>query len=86
MSAYLDTRETADFFGRSESTIRNWVKDCRVPCRKLPGTRNPLFVQTELARWVEGGYEGVEVKELPNDGLVVRLLPPSSNGGRPGGR
>ena len=47
---YLNVRETANFLGAHENTIRNWVKAGVLGAYKIPGARGHRFARDEVLR------------------------------------
>jgi excisionase family DNA binding protein len=77
-SPYLTKREAALVIHRSEKTVQRLVDERRIPVRQPAGTRGLLFVESELAAWIDGAALEV-VADSPARGLVVR---PKGRAGR----
>lgn len=73
-SPFLTTEQVADMLHMSLRTVRERTRTSTIPHRRLPGQRRCLFLEHELAAWLDGA--DLEVTELAGGGRVVR---PRSN-------
>jgi excisionase family DNA binding protein len=73
-SPYLTTAEAAEFLRVSVRTVRERTRRREIPFRIGAGTRGCLFLEAELLDWLNGDYDGLDVRELPQGGVSVRLL------------
>ena len=52
MEQYLNTKQVAEMLGLSILTVRDLVKDKKIPCYKL-GHRTVRFIPSEIDDWVK---------------------------------
>ncbi len=60
----------------SRRAIHELTRTRSIPHRKLAGSRRILFLEDELARWIDGA--DLEIIELRDGGRIVRVLPSNS--------
>jgi excisionase family DNA binding protein len=71
-SRYLTLAEAARLLDLSTYTVRTRASAGEIPHRKLPGSFRILFLEHELAAWVDGA----PIETVPTDeGRVVRVKP-----------
>jgi excisionase family DNA binding protein len=68
---YLLVEDVAALLGCSRDVVYRLTAADRLPYRKLGGLRRTLFVEAEIARWIENGCE-LEVVRTPHGGRIVR--------------
>jgi len=68
--AYLLSEDVQKLLGVSDRTLKSFVARRAIPHRRLPGVRRTLFVEQEIAEWVDGAE--LEVVETPAGGRVVK--------------
>jgi excisionase family DNA binding protein len=74
-SPYLCTKQAADYLCLSVAAVQRLAAGGAIPHRKLPGTRNLLFVPSELDAYANGQVE-LETIERERGGRIVRLKEP----------
>jgi excisionase family DNA binding protein len=73
MSRYLVVADVAELVGASVRTIQARAGRGEIPHRRIGGCRRLLFVEAEIAAWIDGAE--LEKIETPNGGRVVRPKP-----------
>lgn len=53
MARLLTVKQAAEFLGVSESTLRRWADEGRVPHRRMPGSRYRRFEREDIERFRE---------------------------------
>ena len=80
MSAILGGYELVETIagelGVAASTVHEWCRKGRFPCRRAPHTRRYLIPRAEVPAWAEGAE--MEVKLLAGGGRIVK----PKNGGK----
>jgi predicted DNA-binding transcriptional regulator AlpA len=74
VSTFLKTADVCERFGFSQRTLHELTRKREIPFRILPGRRPCLFDPDELDAWQGGDYDELEAKDLPNGGVIVRLV------------
>lgn len=69
---YVTVSEAADILQVSQSTIRRWIREDRVPTYRL-GERRVLLKRTDLDRLITPMHNGKEQHEQRD--LIARLTP-----------
>jgi excisionase family DNA binding protein len=67
---FLTVADIAQLLHCSPRTIHELTRTCRIPHRRIEGTRRCLFVPDEVDAWVDGAE--LYVSETPGGGRVVR--------------
>jgi predicted DNA-binding transcriptional regulator AlpA len=67
---YLITPEAAAMNRSSTRTIHELARQGKIPHRRISGTRRCLFVEEEIAAWLNGAE--LERIDLPGGGRIVR--------------
>jgi excisionase family DNA binding protein len=67
---FLTVADIATLLHCSPRTIHELTRTCRIPHRRIGGTRRCLFVLDEVDAWVDGAE--LYVSETPRGGRVVR--------------
>ena len=73
-SPYMTMEEAAQHCRVTPRTMGELARLGRVPHRKAPGSRRCLFLAHEIDAWMSGA--GLEVRELPEGGRVVKVVVP----------
>lgn len=68
--AYLTAPEAAELLRCSVRSLHGLTAASRIPCRKLAGQRRILFLEDELAAWLDGAE--LEVIEREDGTKIVR--------------
>jgi hypothetical protein len=71
-SPYLAAPAAAAFLGVSLRTLHERARLRQVPHRRPPYSRRLVFLEHELAEWLDGAE--LEARELPGGGRVVKPL------------
>jgi predicted DNA-binding transcriptional regulator AlpA len=74
MSQYLKANDVCQRYGFSTRTYHELTRHRRIPGRIIPGTRPWRHDENELDAWDAGDYDDLQVKDLPDGGVVVRLV------------
>jgi excisionase family DNA binding protein len=67
---YQLAEDVAAMLGCSARTVQGLAAAGRIPHRRVGGTRRLLFLEQELAAWIDGAE--LETVETPNGGRSVR--------------
>lgn len=54
----------------SKFSLYEMTRTCRVPHRKMPGTRSLLFLESDLEQWEDGAE--LETIQLPGGGRICK--------------
>jgi predicted DNA-binding transcriptional regulator AlpA len=74
VTAFLKASDVCERYGFSTRTLHELTRNREIPFRILPGRRPCLFEVSELEAWQAGDYDELEAKDLPNGGVIVRLV------------
>jgi hypothetical protein len=69
-SPYLTTDDVALRLHCSRRSVHELTRTAAIPHRRAPGSRRCLFLEAELAAWLDGAT--LDVHELPRGGRVVK--------------
>jgi excisionase family DNA binding protein len=67
----MTSDDVAELLGVARSTVAEWARRGRIPCRRISGTRRFLFSRVELERYVDEGGD-LETTALAEGGCIVK--------------
>jgi excisionase family DNA binding protein len=70
---FLTVEDIAKLLHCSSRTIHELTRTCRIPHRRIGGTRRCLFILEEVDAWMDGA--DLYVSQSPRGGRVVRPKP-----------